>query len=329
MVDGASGMNLLTTMFRSTPDAEIEATPAWAPRPEPSGWQLFVREQWRRARAPALVLEEAVSALRDRRAAWERLVQAGAAVGEAIEAGMRTPAATPLNQPIGPHRRVDWCSVPLTTLKAATGHLGGTVNDGILAVVCGGLRRFLGERGTELEGLDYRVVMPVDIRAEGDDFTAANRVSACFLSLPLDEPDPVRRLEIIRTETRRIKESRTAEGVALLTRLAEWTGASLNVAGVRLISWLHPYNLIVTNVPGPQSRLYLLGAPLLEMHPQLPLFENQGLGIAAMSYCGRVCIGLVGDRELAPDLGDLTHAIEASVEELAGAAALPGRAASG
>jgi WS/DGAT/MGAT family acyltransferase len=323
MVDGASGANLMTVLFRRTPDSEVEAAPAWCPRPGPAGWQLLALEQWRRARVPALLLGEVRSALQEPRAAGERLVEAGAAVREAVEAGLRVPAATPLNRPIGPHRRLDWCSVPLTTLKETRSRLGGTVNDVILAAICGGLRRFLGERGAALEGLDYRVVIPVDVRPEGDDFSAANRVSAYFLSLPLAEANPVRRLEIIRAETRRLKESGAAEGIALLTRLADWTGTLLTLVGVRLVSRLHPYNLIVTNVPGPQFRLYLLGAPLLEMHPQLPLFANQGLGIAAMSYCGRVCFGLVGDREVTTDLGALTEAIEASVEELAQATPLP------
>jgi hypothetical protein len=161
------------------------------------------------------------------------------------------------------------------------------------------------------------VVIPVNARPEGDRFEAANRVSALFLELPIDEPDPRRRFAAIQAETRRLKGSQAARGIDLFARIADWAGLpGFTRAGVRIVERLRPYNLIVTNVPGPQFPLYVLGAKLLEMHPLLPLFESQGLGVAVMSYLGRVCWGLIADYDLVPDLAELNLAMERAFEEL-------------
>jgi WS/DGAT/MGAT family acyltransferase len=209
----------------------------------------------------------------------------------------------------------------LEELKTLKRTLGGTVNDAVLAVVAGALHHFLEEREPWPARFDYRVVIPVNMRPPDDDFTQANHVSALFLSLPVSEPDPLQRYASIQRETQRLKQSRAAEGTDLLIRFADWTGSSeLTRLGARLVSRLRPYNLIVTNVPGPPFPLYVLGAPLLEMFPFLPLFDHQGLGVAALSYAGRVGWGLVGDWELTPDLGQLAAALDTSFEELRRAA---------
>ena len=150
---------------------------------------------------------------------------------------------------------------------------------------------------------------------------ASNHVSGYFLSLPIHEPDPLRRVARVKEDTRRLKQSKAALGIDLLTRFVDWSGSTLlTLAGVRLASRLQPYNLIVTNVPGPQYPLYLLGARMLEIYPQLPLFENQGLGVAVMSYDGKVFWGLVGDWDLVPDLSDFAGAVDAAYRELRDAA---------
>jgi WS/DGAT/MGAT family acyltransferase len=321
MVDGVSGMNLLTLLFQRDPRAEVEPTPGWSPRPAPSPLRLLADGGLRRAVAPLAALRDARRLLADPRAALERLVDAGTAVGEALGAGLRIPSPSPLNAPIGPHRRIDWRALDLARMKQVGRRLGGTVNDVVLATTAGALRAFLEERTPLRLRFDFRIVIPVNMRPEGDDGTAANRVSAFFLSLPIAEPDPLARFARIRAETERLKGSRAAAGIDLLTRLADASGAAwLTSFGVGLVSRLRPYNLIVTNVPGPQLPLYVLGAPLREVMPALPLFEHQTLGIAVLSYHGRVFFGLTGERERIDDLDRLAAAIEAAFDELAAAA---------
>jgi WS/DGAT/MGAT family acyltransferase len=317
MVDGVSGANLLTLLFSTSPDSSEPGAPSWTPTPGPSSLRLLADDAARNARLPLEALRSLGSAVRNLPSAWASVTQAGAALGEAIGTGLRLPARTRLNHPIGPHRRVVWRSLDLEELKRIKRALGGTVNDAVLAVVAGALHHFLEEREPWPARFDYRVVIPVNMRPPGDDFTDANHVSALFLSLPISEADPLRRYASIRAETQRLKRSRAAEGTDLLIRFADWTGSTeLIRLGARVVSRLRPYNLIVTNVPGPPMPLYVLGAPLLEMFPFLPLFDHQGLGVAALSYAGRVGCGLVGDWELAPDLGELAAALETSFEEL-------------
>jgi WS/DGAT/MGAT family acyltransferase len=321
MVDGVSGANLLTLLFSPRPDEETGAVPAWTPRPAPTPVRLLLDDAVRGARRPLTLAAWAGGALREPGRARTELAGGATALGEALVAGLRVASATPLNRPTGPHRRVDWHATDLALVKEVKRRLGGTVNDVVLAAVTGALHRFLGERGTWLAKLDYRVVIPVNMRPPGDTMRAANRVSAMFLSLPVAESDPVRRLATIQTETRRLKDSRAAEGTDLLVRFADWTDSPwLTRFGVRFVSRLRPYHLIVTNVPGPQLPLYVLGAPLVELIPFLPLFDRQGLGVAVLSYRDRISWGLVADREIVPDLSRLARALDASLRELHGAA---------
>ncbi len=321
MVDGASGMNLLTLLMSPIADEPAVAAPAWSPEPEPNTLELLVAESTRRARLGGELAGGILRAAADPAAAWARLSEASTAIAQAIDAGMRHPGATHLNRPIGPHRRVDWLRLDLAAAKQVKQRLGGTLNDVVLATVCGALHHFLGGRCEWTTRLDYRIVMPVNMRPAGDERAAGNCVSAYFLSLPIAEPDPRLRYETIHTATAALKGSHAAEGIDLLTQLADRAGGTLLTRlGGHFINRLRPYNLIVTNVPGPQFPLYVLGARLLELIPQLPLFEQQGLGVAVLSYCGGLQFGLIGDRELASDLGSLRDAMGASFEELVRAA---------
>jgi WS/DGAT/MGAT family acyltransferase len=325
MVDGAAGMNLLTTLYSTSPEARIQEAPPWRPRPAPGALELAVDDVAERVRAPLALARAAADALRRPAQALATLAEAGSAMREAVEEGWRVPARTPLNQRIGPHRRTDWGSLDLARVKDTSRRLDGTVNDVVLAAVAGALRRFLSERGVRLARLHYRVVIPVNARPAGDRFEAANCVSALFLDLPLDEPDPRRRFARIQAETRRLKGSRAAQGIEIFSRLADRFGLpGVTRAGVRLVERVRPYNLIVTNVPGPQLPLYVLGARLVQMVPLLPLFESQGLGVAVLSYHGRVAWGLVADYDLVPDVAELNEAMEQAFEELARAASADG-----
>jgi WS/DGAT/MGAT family acyltransferase len=316
LVDGVAGANLLTSLFDPSPDAETPAASSWSPAPAPGPFELLLDEAVRGLEGVREVAVAVGDAVRDPRTALSRVADAGAAVAQALYESVRFPAATEINGPIGPHRRVAWLSLDLAGVKAVKNRLGGTVNDVVLAVVAGALHRFLGSRADWPTRLDYRVVVPVNMRPPGE-VAAANHVSAHFLSLPVEEPDALRRYALVRQRADRAKQSRAAAGIELLTRAADRLAAPwLTRFGVQLASRLHPYNLIVTNVPGPTFPLYLLGARLVDLHPHLPLFAHQGLGIAALSYCDRIGLGLVADFERIADLRPLERHLAAAFDEL-------------
>jgi hypothetical protein len=163
-------------------------------------------------------------------------------------------------------------------------------------------------------------VVPVSVRAAEELGTMGNRVSAWLTSLPIEEPDPRQRLARVRGVTADLKASKQALGAEALVKLGEWAGYGLMTLGVRLAARLHPFNLIVTNVPGPQEPLYMLGAPLIAGYPCVPLFESQSLGVALFSYVGKLCWGFNADWDKLPDLHDFVEAIAASFRELHAAA---------
>jgi WS/DGAT/MGAT family acyltransferase len=321
MVDGAWGVNLMSLLLSESPDQTIEPPESWLPRPEPSRLQLLIDEGLQLSRLPLAVLQGLRLALTSPREACSSFAEGGKALWQAVTAGFPFPISTPLNRPIGPHRKVDWRVMDLDQVKALKNRLDGTVADVVLAVVTGALRVFLEDRGVELEGLDFRIVVPLSLRSGAMDLVASSPVSGLFLPLPISEPDPLRRFALVRKGTRRLKDSKAAKGIDLFARFADWTGSPLLVqAGVQVAATLHPYNLIVTNVKGPQHPLYLLGARMLGIFPQLPLFDHQGLGVAVLSYDGKIHWGLTGDWDLLPDIYSFAGAVDASLEELRDAA---------
>jgi len=234
---------------------------------------------------------------------------------------------TPLNGSLSPHRRFDWLKMSLEDVKAVRRKLDCTVNDVFLATVTGACREYLQDRGVPaLEDLVFRASTPVSLRAEGDHGQTGNRVSSWFVDLPIAEADRVAQIDAIHAETQRLKESRQAMGMDMLMAAAELAPSGIMALGAGLASG--PINIIVTNVPGPQFPLYILGGCMLAMIPQVPLLENIGLGIALMSYDGNVFWGFTADYELVPDLEDFVELIESSFAELASSAGveLAGRA---
>jgi len=320
MVDGVAAVDLLSVLLSPIPEHPMEEAPAWVPRPSPTPLALLRDEALRQVQRPIGLARWLGSTLRRPEVAPERVFERVAAAWETINAGLRGAARTPLNQPIGPHRRFDWLTLDLGEVKGVKERFGGTVNDVVLAAVAGAVRRFLRKRRVTLERMDYRIVVPVSVRSEDERGRLTNRASGWLMSLPIQEHDPRRRLVKIRETTKRLKDSNQARGVELLTQLAEWAGAAVITLGTRLASRLAPYNLIVTNIPGPQVPLYMLGAALLGGYPTVPLFENQGLGVATFSYAGKLCWGFNADWDLVPDLHDFVAAIDDSFHELTEAA---------
>jgi len=316
MIDGVSGVDLLKILMSAEPTTEIPEARRFIPRPRPSRFELLRDEAWRRATLGAhslLDLSRLSREFRDDRG--ELMVRLRAAL-ETLGASFNRATPTPLNQAIGPHRRFDWLTLPLAEFKALRKVLGGTLNDLVLTVVTGALRRFLARRQVILETLEFRIMAPVSVRAEDEHGALGNRVSAWFIDLPVAEPDPRVQLERIRRATAELKEKKQAVGAQALTNAAEWTPSTLLALGARNLTRVLPFNMIVTNVPGPQIPIYTLGSRLLEVFPQVPLMDNLGLGIALMSYNGKLCWGFNADYDLVPDLADFVRATREAFAEL-------------
>jgi WS/DGAT/MGAT family acyltransferase len=190
------------------------------------------------------------------------------------------------------------------------------VNDVVLATVSGAVRAFLAGRGVDPDQLDFRAQLPVNLRRPDERGRTGNRVALLLARLPVDEGDPRRRYARVLETTRGLKASHQAQGAELLEQLGDWTVKELVAAAVQLGTSRLAYNLIVTNVPGPQLPAWLLGARLLDLYPLVPLFANQGVGIALFSYDGRLCWGLNADWDAVPDLHDLVLALETEFEAL-------------
>jgi WS/DGAT/MGAT family acyltransferase len=186
----------------------------------------------------------------------------------------------------------------------------------VLATVAGAMRRYLESQDVSIDGLDFRVMTPVSVRSTNERGTLGNRVSAWMVDLPLAERDPRVCLDQIRDTTARLKEEKHALGAEMLTTVASWTPATLLSLGSRMVVRALPFNLVVTNVPGPQVPLYLLGSRMHDNYGQLPLTDYLGLGIVLFSYAGLLCWGFTADWDLLPDLHDMVIATEEAFEEI-------------
>ncbi|MBY0279492.1 wax ester/triacylglycerol synthase family O-acyltransferase [Candidatus Binatia bacterium] len=317
MVDGVSGVDLLEVLLDVRPDAPREEAPLYIPRGVPSAYELLRDEILDRVTAPLQVLGRV---LRDPRGVVEDVVESVKALGETVFEGMKLPSETPVNQEIGPYRRFDWVTFDVEQVKEVKNALGGSLNDVVLATVAGAMRRFLARRRVDPGALTFRVMVPVSVRSTSERGTLGNKVAAWMADLPIGEPDATRRYARVCETTSRLKHSKQAMGAEILTRVTDWTPSTLLALGARLAHRGLPFNLVVTNVPGPQVPLYLLGARMQEIYPLVPLFARLGLGIALFSYAGRLHWGFNADWDVVPDLHDVVRVLEESFAELHAAA---------
>jgi diacylglycerol O-acyltransferase / wax synthase len=320
MVDGIAGVELLAALLSMEPDTTVEKAERWTPRPEPNQRELLRDELRRRARASLRVARSLRRAMESPRTAGQILRKRASAVWGLMNAGLSGALPMPFNKPISPHRRVDWLSFDLGTVKQVKTHFGGTINDVVLTTVAGAVRKFLAQRKQDPGAPDLRVVVPVSVRTADERGAMGNRVSVWVVSLPLEEEDPRSRMGAVCEITASLKENEQSLGAEVLTQAAEWTTANLLNLAVRFINRSSQYNLIVTNVPGPPVPFYLLGSRMLSVYPHVPLFENQGLGVALLSYAGNLYWGVTGDWDQVPDLQHFSKAIMESFSELCDAA---------
>jgi WS/DGAT/MGAT family acyltransferase len=314
MIDGASGMALMQTLFSSAPDASVREAPRYVPRPAPSALELQ-RDAWRRRLGvPGRLLGEGRRLFGRSDRLGAELAGSVRSLAELARFKLKPASETPLNGPIGPHRIFDWLELPLEAVRAVRRARGCSLNDVVLATVAGAVRDFLIGRQLRPERLDFRVSAPVNVRRGGDPDRLGNHVSSWIVPLPLGEADPLAQLRAIHATTAALKQSNQAAGVELVTRLNEVLPIDLHGLSKGT------QNLLVTNVPGPQFPLYLLGARLLSLFAQPPLIDHIGLAISAVSYDGKLGFGFTGDLDRVPDLADFVRDVARAFDRLASAA---------
>ena len=328
LVDGVSGVDIASVLFDTKPNPAPQAPPAdegkrWLPQPAPSGAELLAEALVERVTIPAEVARGARALLRAPRRIVGTAVGSLVGLGAMAWAGLSPAPPTPYNAPIGPHRRFTWVRMELADVKAIKNSLGGTVNDVMLAIVAGGLAHHLRRRGAASDGMELKAMVPVSIRPDDARGALGNQVAAMMAPLPVGSEEPITRYELIHQSMDEVKRSGQAMGAKALTDLTDLTSfAPPNIVSQasRLAVGRRWFNLVVTNVPGPQFPLYLLGRQMDDLIPMVPLAPNQALGVAIMSYNGGISFGLVGDYDVMYDLDDLAHDFEVALAELAAAA---------
>ena len=322
LVDGISGVDLATVIFDLSPEGTQIDHPdePWKPQPEPSPLDLAARGIKGLVRTPVELATKALAAAARPTETLEAAREAVEGIGEIVWAGLNPAPDTPLNVPIGPHRRFVWTRHDLDDFKTVKNAFGGTVNAVVLTVVAGALRRWLRSRGVRTEGLELRALVPVSIRTEDEHHTLGNRIVVMRGPLPVYIEDPVARLRVVKQAMDGLKDSKQAVGAEVLTRVEEFAPPTVLAQASRLNFSTRLFNLIVTNVPGPQFPLYVLGRKLEDLFPIAFLPANHALAIAIMSYDGGVAFGLLGDYDAMPDLDAVGEYLEASLTELLTAA---------
>src|SRR5215212_8132498 len=301
LVDGISGVDITTVLFDASPDAPPPPAPErpWVPRPLPTGAQLLGEALLERATLPSEIVRGVRAVLRGPRRMVGRLAEDAAAVGALASGGLSPAPPSPLNVAISPHRRFDWVQADLDRFKAIKSTLGGTINDVVLSAVSLALGRWLRDRGHPTDGVTLKARVPVWSQ------------------------DPVETFALVHAEMGQLKESGQAVGATVLTQLSDFAPPTIMSQAARLQSRQRLFNLVVTNVPGPQFPLYLLGRKLQATHPMVPLAQNLALGIAIMSYDGKLNFGLNGDYDALADIAYLAADLRAAIESLGEAAGLP------
>ena len=315
MVDGVAATDLMSVMFSDTTAGAPQRE--WAPAPEPSGIELFVRTLAYRASPDGQLqtLRRVLGAPRDTLRSLAETARAAAAASPS----MRPVAASSLTGAIGPHRRWSWAQVRLSDVKRVRSALGGTVNDVVLTLITNGFRELLLSRGEDVpEERVVRTMVPVSVRSKGERGVYNNRVSAVFAGLPVGLTEPALRLERIRAEMDGIKESKQAVAGDVLTSMSGFAPPLLLALGSRLVTLSPRLNMhtATTNVPGPQQPVQTLGRRMLESYPFVPVVGSIRIVVAIFSYDGGLYFGVTGDYDGAPDIDVLTAGIGRGIDGL-------------
>jgi diacylglycerol O-acyltransferase / wax synthase len=329
MVDGVSAIDIGQVILDPSPQPREVPEDLWMPEPEPSSLDLVFDAVRELVRRPAAAIDTVRLAANDVRATGDRVLGALGGLAAAARMAVRPAPEMPLNAQIGQQRRYGTAHTSLAdhkrirALQVVAGRT--TINDIVLATVAGALRGWLLFRGESVTpSTTVRAMVPVSVRSDSESGTLGNRISALFVDLPVGEPDPVMRLAQVSYAMRGHKESGQSVGADALVALSGFAPPTLHALGARAANGLtrRLFNLVVTNVPGPQFPLYAAGARLLEIFPIVPLAEGQAVTIGLTSYDGGVYYGLNADREAMPDVDVLAALLEESLAELLAASEL-------
>jgi WS/DGAT/MGAT family acyltransferase len=319
LVDGVSGVDITTVLFDTArePAPTAPASP-WHAKPLPGPAKLLGEALLERTTVPGEMVRGARAMVRGPRRAFSQVKGALESIGATTLAGINAPAPpSPFNVDIGPHRRYTFIDADLVQLKAIKDSLGGTLNDVVLTSVCLALGRYLRDRGHDTEGLVLKAMVPVSVRSKSQRGALGNQVAAMWAPLPVGVENPADCLARITTAMDELKHSGQAVGAQVLTNLAGFAPPTILSQAARLQARQPFFNLVVTNVPGPQFPLYLLGRRLLVLYPVVPLAQRQALGIAVMSYDGHLGFGLLGDYDSLPSLEEIAKDLQWAIASLA------------
>jgi diacylglycerol O-acyltransferase / wax synthase len=318
LVDGIAGVDLATVLFDLSPDpvpAERRRAP-WRPKREPHTAELLLAGMRGALLAGIDVAEGALHAVAHPERAFARTREAAEGVGELVWAALNPAPHTPLNVPIGPHRRFAAVTGALEDFKLVKNTFGGTVNDVVLSIVAGALRTFLLARGHPTEGVELRALVPVSVRSEAERQAGGNRIVVMRGPLPVYIADPIQRLRFVSAAMAGLKESKQALGAEVIAGVQNFAPPTILAQASRINFSTRLFNLIVTNVPGPQFPLYVLGREMLLAYPIAFLPERHALAIAIMSYNGQLNFGLLGDFDALPDIDALADSLARELRAL-------------
>ncbi len=322
LVDGIAGVDLMTTLF--DPEAQprdLAPREPWVPEPSPSAAQLTAISLEGSVRSAAMQPLRAAAAVAQPARALSQTRETVAALAEVVRQGWSSAPESPLNVRIGPHRRIAVATARLSDFKTVKDALGGTVNDVLLAVVAGAVRRWLHSRGERTEGMDLRVCVPISTRGDDQRGAFGNRLAQVVAPLPVALADPLERLRVVREAMDGLKDSRAAEGAETIAGMQDFAPPTILAQASRMNFSNRFFNLLVTNIPGPQVPLYVLGRQMRAVFPLAFLAGDRALAIAAMSYDGDVDFGLIADLDAMEDLDVLADGLRESLAEYVAAAA--------
>ena len=327
IVDGVTAVNIGQLILDDTQEPRVTIAEPWHPEPGPGWVDLLAGAVADAARHPTTVVDQVRTGLVGIEHAAQRVVGNVGGLAEAAWAAVRPAPPGPLNVPIGSQRRFETVDASLEEYRRIRKVHGGTVNDVVLATLAGALRFWLMTRGEPVSpDSSLRALVPVSVQAPpaGPDVASVgNQVASYLVDLPIGEPSPVVRLQRISYAMRAHADTGRAVSASALVELAGFAPATLHAMGARVASGLSRrlFNLIVTNVPGPQTPLYAAGARMSAAYPVIPLTACQAVAIGVTSYDGAVHYGLYADRDAMPDLAVLAQCIRDALEEMLEAAA--------
>ncbi len=328
LVDGISSVDIGNVLVDGNPTASEGVLTTWRARPEPSGVELVVSALSEAARTPSQVVETVQHGVADVTKAFGKVASvAGDVISTLARVSARPAPESPLNAPVGRARRYVMIGTDLEDYRKVRTRLGRgsfaeevTINDVILATIAGAFRSWLLTRGESVyPGTTIRAMVPVSVH-DGDDPPTGAQVTACFVDLPVGEPAPSMRLHQIAFSMRQQMEggSRRAVSADTLSGLGGFAPPTMHALGARLGGMVSRrlYNVVITNVPGPQTPLYAAGARLVSTYPVTPLGREQALSIGLTSYDGGVYYGLYADRDAMPDADVLGRGVVDALHEL-------------